>query len=102
MKMARQNYFTLFGILTVFSISIFVSCKTKITASMNHGTVMEVFDNNYGNVVLRASKDTAEYNTWINVYFPMKVNRKDDVVIVPKRYIDSLLNLTVPKILIQE
>lgn len=99
MRKIKENSFVLNGMIFFMILILPVSCATKVPASTNYGTVMDVYKDHYANVVLKSDKGKADYNTWINIYFPMKIERKDDIVMIPKRYLDSLINETQVRIM---
>ena len=79
----------LWGLISVLITT--VACRTQYPiASMNDGTIIQQ-KGNYGVVAFRSAQDTASYNTLINLYFHDGIKENEQVIVVRKTYLDSLI-----------
>lgn len=86
-------------ILILFAI--LASCSTVKKAASSEGFVTDRFQSNgeqYIDVLFRSERGKADYTYHFSFYFPYPVEKKDEVVIVTKRYLDSLLMETNKKL----
>lgn len=76
-------------ILIMVILLTMASCNSVINATSASGEVLEA-RGNYGYILLDAERGKADYNTFLEVYFPYQVKKGEKVFVVTQTYLDSL------------
>lgn len=90
-KMLNNRIVKLFVALILALLIAFTmtSCNSVINATSASGEALEA-KGNYGYVRLDAERGKADYNTFLEVYFPYQVKKGEKVFVVTQTYLDSL------------
>lgn len=84
------------GILIGVMLTVIFSCSPTKVAAGNTGMVVDTSikqGNQYANILFVNEEGKADYSFLIPFYLPYPVNKKEEVVIVTRRYLDSLISV---------
>lgn len=88
MKFNKDSIPTL--LLFLFLLWLSTSCVSKHNAASSEGFITDTFGDQYVDILFTPLKGKADYSYLLQFYFPYNVVKKDEVVLVPKKYLDSL------------
>lgn len=93
LMLSSSKYLLMPMLIIILWTLILSSCSSNLhMASTNEGEVLEVWKGHYAKIYLKSDCGTADMYTFLSVYFPYSVNKKDEVILMTKRHLDSLLN----------
>ena len=76
-------------ILIMAILMVLISCNSVMNATSASGKALET-RGNYAYIRLDAERGKADYNTFLEIYFPYKIKKGERVYVVTQSYLDSL------------